>query len=305
MPGSSENIYQEFNDTFFNNLAVYLGTLPHHKKAAKREDSFKTAAEIKEWGGLPYTPEEIDDVLLDRWNEGQLKNIRPAKYPHQTKLVRLWGHVDNLWALHWDQLQPYSNDEVTALPGLNLPPGSPNIFVSFNSADRELAIEIRGHFAKWGWQTWLYINEIQKGKKIFKEVESAVSDCKAAVILITPTSIGSAWVYSEFETLVHMKKDVCAVFDVTSKEIRDVLQTWKRGNHYSNGYKQNEADALAELYKKNNGTHHIEGFATTMRTFLSALSLFNILAVYPKRPAGWIAPIDFIDFDLLKDRMHV
>lgn len=304
MPGSPENISRDFNDNFFNDLAAYLKTLPHHKDAEQREDSFKTAAEIKEWGGLPYTPEEIDDILLKQWSNGHLNKIRPAKYPHQIKLERLWGHVDNLWPLG-DLIQPYYNSEITALPELNLPSGSPNIFVSFNSADKKLAITIRNHFAKWGWQAWLYINQIQLGGKIAEEVRSAVSDCKSAVVLITATSIGSAWVYSEFQTLTQMGKDVCGVFDITSKELSDVLHSWRKAENYSNYYDQKKADVLTELYKKNNAIHHIEGFETTMRTFLSALSFFQILSVYPGRPAGWDGPADFIDFDLIKDKMHV
>jgi TIR domain len=287
-----------------NALADYLKTLPHYIDAQKREDSFKTAAEIKEWSGLPYTPAEIDDILLKGWSDGRIPKIRPAKYPHQAKLERLWGHVDNLWPLN-DPVRPYNNAEITALPELNLPPGSPNIFVSFNAADKKLAITIRGHFAKWGWQAWLYINQIQLNGKIAEEVRSAVSDCKAALVLITATSIGSAWVYTEFQTLTQMGKDVCAVFDITSKELGDVLQTWRRADHYSNYYDQTKTSALTELYKKNNGTHHIEGFETTMRTFLSALSFFQILAIYPKRPAGWDGPDDFIDFDLIKNKMHL
>ncbi|MEO8862181.1 MAG: toll/interleukin-1 receptor domain-containing protein [Ginsengibacter sp.] len=304
MPASPENITRDFNDNFFNDLAGYLKTLPNYIVAEKREDSFKTAAEIKEWSGLPYTPGEIEDILLKEWSGGHLNKIRPAKYPHQTKLERLWGHVDNLWPLN-DLIRPYNNAEITALPDLKLPPGSPNIFVSFNSADKKLAISIREHFAKWGWRAWIYINQIQLDGKIAEEVRSAVSDCKAAVVLITATSIGSAWVYTEFQTLTQMGKDVCAVFDLSSKELGGVLETWRRSDHYSNYYDGEKTDALTELYKENNGTHHIEGFETTMRTFLSALSFFQILAIYPKRPADWDGPCDFIDFDLIEDKMHL
>ncbi len=303
--GTSEDISRNFDDNFLNNLTAYLKDLPNHKIAVKREDSFKTADEIKEWSGLQYTPEEIDEILLRLWKEGLLNNIRPAKYPHQTKLARLWGHVDNLWPLASDSIQPYSNSEIVALPDLNLPPGSPNIFVSFNSADKELAIRIREVFATWGWQAWLYINQIQLGGKISEEVQSAVSDCKAAVVLITATSIGSAWVYTEFSTLKDLGKILCGVFDVTSKELRDVLQTWVKGNDYSNYYGPEEAAALVELYKKNKGIHHVEGFETTIHAFLSALSFFQILAAYPARPADWGGSDEFIDFDLIRDKMQV
>jgi hypothetical protein len=239
-----------------------------------------------------------------RWANTQLNNIRPAKYPHQTKLVRLWGHVANLWPLSNDELQPYSNDEIVALPDYNLPGDAPNVFVSFNSFDRALAIEIRKRFVEWGWQTWLYINQIPKGKIILDEVKSAVLDCRAAMVLITPTSIGSAWVYTEFETLTGLGKPVIAIFDTTKKELTDVLETWKKGEHYSNTYSKEMAGELVRLYRENKGDHHIEGYETTMNAFLSQLSFFDRFAMYPERPANWSAPADFMDFSMLKNNLQ-
>jgi hypothetical protein len=303
MLDSKGNIYEDLNEDFLHRLANYLFELPSYQEANNREDSFKTSEEIKQWSELPYSAEEIDDALLTYWDNGQLENIRPAKYPHQTKLLRLWGHVGNLWPLNQDELQTYRYDDVVTLPDVYLPATAPNIFVSFNILDKDLAIHIRNRFANWGCNAWLYINQIRQGQKIFNEVESAVNNCKAAIVLITSTSIGSAWVYTEFETLTNLGKPICAVFDISDEKMLEVLESWQGGERFNNIYCQDKANRLVEQYEKNNNTHHIKGYEYTVHAFLKSLSLFKIHALYPARPENWDGSANFIGVTELQNAL--
>ncbi len=290
-----------FNNEFFEKLASKLQSLPTAQEASKREESWMTAEEIQKWSGIPRSPAEIEQALLHRWQRAQLGHIRPAKYPHQDNLSRLWGHIERVRPLDKVHLEPFRLDAPLELEPLELPPGAPQLFISFCSLDLELAIQVRQSLAEQGIYSWLYLDQIKTGDTIFEAVRAGMNTCFGLIGLLTRTSIGSAWVSSELQTGLEIGKSIFAVFDAGDEELMRLLEDWKPDQPIKRD--NSLIDPLEESYSQKAPQRHAGGYRDGVWSLFTYLAKYSSRVFYPKRPTGWLGDKDFIDFQTMVDRI--
>jgi TIR domain len=192
----------EITDEFLSKVESHLRALPSPIPGQSRGASWMTAHELAEFFGLEEASEELESALLARWEAGASGKVRPAKYPHETDLFRLWGHEDVVGVRDRSEIEPRRLGSSDRLEPLDLPADAPAVFLSFSSHDLALATELRLYLGKLNIRTWMY-QAVPSRELILESVRAAVERCRAVIVLLTCSSLGSAWVYSE----VHMASE--------------------------------------------------------------------------------------------------
>jgi hypothetical protein len=296
----------ELNDAFFLKLAEKLKSLPslsdkeYNGRKIKREDCMMTSGQIRTWSQTVLTTDEIEHALWDRWQHKELKSIRPAKYPHQNELVSLWGHVDNMHRLDRPNLDPYREEEVLQLEQVDLPADAPQVFVSFSRGDLNLVLQLRQELARKGFRTWIYVNQIEKGAMIFDEVRSGISNCFSAIGLFTYVSIGSAWVYSELQSVKKTGRPAFALFHAKDKKLMRLIESWSPNpdpaNRFDPKYDPDLILPLVRKYLRKGSGHHEAGYRNGVNNLLKSLSGYSCQVLFKKRPKRWNGYQRIIDF---------
>jgi hypothetical protein len=75
---------------------------------------------------------------------------------------------------------------------------TPGIFISYSRKDREIATVLEKELKKRGLTVWRDVQSIEAGARWFGAIEDGIRGSRALVVLITPTSAGSAWVTYEY-----------------------------------------------------------------------------------------------------------
>src|ERR1700739_2808614 len=123
----------EITDEFLGILESHLKTLPSPIQGQSRGASWMTAKEIAKLFGLEAGAEELDSALLARWEAVASGKVRPAKYPHETDLFRLWGHEDVVGVRDRSEMEPRRLESSARFEALDLPRDAPEVFLSFSS----------------------------------------------------------------------------------------------------------------------------------------------------------------------------
>jgi TIR domain len=222
------SIRMGLDTAFLMKLEDHLSTLPPPKPDQPRLASWMTAEEIAQWGKLAEKPPEIDEALLKWWCTKTPRCIRFAKYPHETKLCRLWGHVSVVPEHEGTELRPWNAEAPIQLDPIPLPPRTPEVFLSFSSLDFELAMKVRQSLADLRIRTLIYQAIIARDEPIIESVRNAMTNCQGVVVLLTRSSMASAWVQTEVKSALGFEKPAVALIDGTDSVLVDFLKNWDK-----------------------------------------------------------------------------
>jgi hypothetical protein len=308
--------------TFFESLAAKLGTLENVSTGKDRSKSWMTAEEITEWwskesGGHKLPSDQVDVALVEHWeNDEGLRDlrIRPAKYPDAPTVCRLWGHESRVGKRDRHEIWQRRSDPQLQFETLKLSPDADWVFVSYSLLDHELAVQVRGELANFGYRAWLAEEQIAEGELIFEAVRAALKKAVAKVFLISGRSLGSAWVYTELVGGADSRRAM--VFDGTNLPLMALLSTWHQPTAYGEQhFREDLLSPLQKAYQKDwddnmqPGRQVLDGAAGTSSgwkrrpdKFLEGAKelLENMgsatLSIYPYRPKNWTGPGKFVDF---------
>jgi hypothetical protein len=84
-----------------------------------------TAGEIMDFK-LNMDPDAVEGFLLENWEKGRLGK-RPAEYPHETNLFRLWGHEDVVGVRDRSEVEPRRLEASDGLDRLDVPKDGPGV----------------------------------------------------------------------------------------------------------------------------------------------------------------------------------
>jgi hypothetical protein len=238
-----------------------------------------TASEIKRWAGIPDGADVIESALLSLWEAGASGQIRPAKYPHETNLFRLWGHEEVVGRRDRSEIETRRLGESVALELLDFASFEADVFLSFSSHDYQLALDVRLYLAQLQVRAWMY-QAIPNRALIVEGVREAMANCDAVLALLTCHSLGSAWVYSEIHSASSdIDKPIYALIDATDQDLLALLQTTDPGRPHVipphllepllHKYQSVESDARTEKYER-----VLSDQLTSMRYCYSGAALF-------------------------------
>lgn len=71
------------------------------------------------------------------------------------------------------------------------------VFISYSRNDREYAFKLKDYLEYNGFSTWID-DDIQGGNRWWKEIEKAIENCAACVVIMTPSSNASEFVEKEY-----------------------------------------------------------------------------------------------------------
>ena len=80
------------------------------------------------------------------------------------------------------------------------------IFISYKSEDKAEADIIKSKIEKSGFSCWMAPDSIPVGSSYAAEIEDAINDCKALVLLFTERAMNSQWVEREVDRAINQKK---------------------------------------------------------------------------------------------------
>ncbi|MGD9830691.1 MAG: TIR domain-containing protein [Hyphomicrobiaceae bacterium] len=90
-----------------------------------------------------------------------------------------------------------------AAPAPRPEPDTPDVFISYASPDRDLANSLSQGLRTRGYATWWAIS-LKPGEKFHEVIDQKVGDSKAVVVIWSPASRESDWVYAEAD---HGRRD--------------------------------------------------------------------------------------------------
>jgi hypothetical protein len=85
------------------------------------------------------------------------------------------------------------------------------VFISHSSQDSWIANQMRKEIEALGAETWLDTVQLAGGDNIFEEIRKGLANCREALVLVTPRSIGSVWVGFEVGVLSEQRKRITPI----------------------------------------------------------------------------------------------
>jgi hypothetical protein len=284
-------------------LATHLREKPDLVTRRARGESWMTAAEIADWikvtRGVEVSSEEIDEELLAWWRaDPGRRPMRPAKYPGENTLARLWGHVDRVPRLPETELQSIRTDRPLDLEPTSLPPDAPVCFLSYAAPDLHFAARVRLFLSALGFDAWMYSRDIGEGEEIFETVRGAIDRADFLLALATPQSIASAWMWTEISYASARVIPSLVVFDGSDSRLTALLESWMppRTRDDNSFFEPSKLPALRDAYAKYNSEARVGKYEGSTREFLFAMGSFT-KCLYPRRPHSSTMHASFVDFE--------
>jgi hypothetical protein len=274
----------DINHDFLERLEACLRALPSPTQGQNRNLSWMAAREIKEALGLDMGSDALDSLLLASWESGGLGKIRPAKYPHETNLFRLWGHEDVVGIRDRSEIEPRRLETFTRFDPLVLPDSAPEVFLSFSSHDVDLAQDLRFFLGKQKIRTWMY-QAVPSRELIVEAVRGAIERCHALVVLLTCNSLGSAWVYSEVHfASLEIRKPIWAIVDGQDSDLIQLVRAFDPEKS-----KCLPQDAIAGLKQKyarvESNLHRLDVYDTVLNDQLITIRyMYSRASFFPPQP---------------------
>jgi hypothetical protein len=293
----------EITDDFLKALEERLGHLPAPIEGQNRDASWMTAKEIKNVFPMELSSEALDSALLTRWEAGTSGKVRPAKYPHETDLFRLWGHEDVVRVRDRAEIEPRRLGSSVPLDRLDLPDDAPEVFLSFSSHDIDLALELRLFLGRLNIRAWLYQAVASKGL-IIESVRAAICRCNAVIVLLTFSSLGSAWVYSEVHSAgVKLNKKIWAFVDSRDPDLITLIQSFDPS--YNASLLQGPVTRLKQKYAQIESNPHRQAvYETVLKDQLTTIFYcYSGAALFPPRPALSPGRAGFSDANALAESL--
>ena len=291
------------DQSLIEDLTCHLREKPGLVERRERNESWMTAAEIANWikdtRGIEHRSEEIEEELLAWWRaDPHSRLIRPAKYPAENTIARLWGHVDRIGRLPESELQTFRTDPPIDLEALSLPPDAPVCFLSYAAPDLHFAARVRVFLSHHGFDTWIYSREISEGQDIFEAVRAAIERADCFIALATPQSLASAWMWTEltYNSTKPYRKTV--VFDGNDSKLTALLASWRpplTGNDRA-FVDLKKLPEMKEAYARFNSDVRVTKYEDSAENFLFAMGSFNP-SIYPRRPRSVVLHPSISDFE--------
>src|SRR5579859_733665 len=76
---------------------------------------------------------------------------------------------------------------------------TPKVFLSYTSADKQLAERVARALQAQGIETWWDTWEIKAGDRLRQKIEDGIAGCTHFVVLLTPSSVDKPWVNAELD----------------------------------------------------------------------------------------------------------
>jgi hypothetical protein len=290
------------DQTIIEDLIRHLQEKPDVVTRHARNESWMTAAEIAKWisktRGIELNPDHIEEKLLKWWHaDARSRLIRPAKYPGENTLARLWGHVERVGRLSESELQSQRTDAPMDLETVALPPDAPVCFMSYAAPDLHFAARVRLFLARLGFDAWIYSRDIDEGELIFEAVQAAVKRAACVIALATPQSLASAWMWTERHYALAEECKVFIVFDGNDSGLMAMLETWRPpiSCNDENFIDPRRLSALRNVYAKYNPKRRVEKYESSAKSFLFSMSSFY-KCVYPRRVSSMAIDPSILDF---------
>jgi hypothetical protein len=94
-----------------------------------------------------------------------------------------------------------------------------DIFISYDTEDRDLAAKLARRFGETGFSVW-WDRQIKHGKYFDQEIEQELNAARAAIVVWSPDSIASNWVRAEAASALNQGK----LFPISIKGAKPPLQ---------------------------------------------------------------------------------
>jgi hypothetical protein len=271
------------NDRFLERLEQELKSKPTWEKQKFREESWMTSLEIAEWYATKeyekYTEDEIENILLQKWESNSLINIRPAKYPHSGNFRTLWGHIDVVYPQK-NKIEPRKTDPAFYYSQNKLPANSPIVFLSHSLSDSGYAIKVSKKINKvYRYRTWLCEESLNINDVISHEIRESIAQSDAVVVLLTYKSLGSAYVHTE--ALTADKQEIPLIIFIKSddNDIMEIVEMHEKNPSLS---------TLIEKYKKIvKDEHRISVYKKNAINILNILQNGKPIFIYPALPVNY------------------
>ncbi len=166
-----------------------------------------------EFNGKPFDPSTFEDAILAaalqaaaeqvRRKVGSIRDPDTGEFPTvvvyatppSTIAVRVEGS-DAVVARVLRVLEPDAGVEAVRPPTAT---GSPKVFLSYATEDREIASLVATSLQSAGIDTWWDMWEISAGDSLRQKIDAGIGGCTHFVVLVTPTSIQKPWVNQEMD----------------------------------------------------------------------------------------------------------
>jgi len=103
-----------------------------------------------------------------------------------------------------------------------------DVFISHVEEDADVALEIAGGLNAAGYTTWCYEEETEPGVSYLKQIGEAIEACQAAVLVISPQSLGSDQVTREVEFSHELRKAFVPVLHrISHVEFQKRRASWR------------------------------------------------------------------------------
>lgn len=275
-------------ETLLPYIIQHLREKPDTCSRSKRNDSWMTAPQIARWiedsYGDPYNPAQLDHDLLAWWNvDPASRPIRPATYPEENTLARLWGHVERVKKLSEPKRAERIDLPLELEMVYSLPADAPTVFISYANPDLHFAARVRLYLLTLGINSWMYARSIAKGERIFEAVQAAIDRADCMVALATPQSLASAWMFTETGYAVARGVKTVLAFDGNDPLLMALLESWHPTRRYGeDNFDQETLRRLKNVYAKFNSHSRVAKYKSSAGNLLCAMSNFN-KCVYPRR----------------------
>lgn len=271
------------NNYLLEKLEEKLKGLPSWKEQKIREDSWITSDEIADWFVKQqygeFTESQIEDFLVNQWENDKLRNIRPAKYPHSKNFRTLWGHIDKVYPLEKNKIQLRKINPKMYSSQKQLSSDAPIIFLSHSLFDFDYAKQVSKKINETHkCRTWLCEEDLDVNSFINQEIRDSISQCDALVVLLTYNSLGSAYVHTEIQIAV---EKLIPVIKSNDKDIMEVLDAYEKDPV------KPDLDSLLSKYKQTEqDKHRIERYEKNAKNILNIIQGNQSIVLYPDVPLG-------------------
>lgn len=156
------------------------------------------------------SPLELDDILVEYFQDKPISDIRFSTYPSLRSLDILWGSAKRNKVR--DVSSIYRQDEQVFIEELGKFEKK-NMFLSHSFKDSKLAIEVAKKFLDYNLFTWLAEVEILKHGHINQSVIEAIEELPFFCVLISKNIVNSVWSAKEINFALNNKKEVIGIID--------------------------------------------------------------------------------------------
>lgn len=107
-------------------------------------------------------------------------------------------------AKHFEETSAITNHGTRKMPQIAL-------FISYSHLDSEFAFRLAGDLRALNYQVWIDFGAVNGGQIWADEIEGALRQCHAVIVVVSPEAMQSTWVRKEVTMAVHLEKNVVPV----------------------------------------------------------------------------------------------